>query len=440
MKGSLCAFTVFFFLWTASYGQQQSDLYFPPINSGDWEKIDPSSLNWCPESIDSLYAILEEESTKSFLLLKDGKIVLEKYFGTYTQDSVWAWFSAGKSLTAVLIGIAQSEGLLNIQDRSSEYLGTGWTSLESAKEDSIRIWHQITMTGGMDERIFTCKDPACLIYITDAGTRWAYHNGPYSLLRNVIEAASGMGFNSFTNRNLGAKIGMEGFWLKSGDNNFYISNARTMARFGILVQSGGKWQEEQIVTDTAYFNAMTRTSQSLNPAYGYLWWLNGKANYIPPNNANLTINGPIAPYAPDDLFTAAGAQGQYISISPSSGLVMVRQGLSGENDLAALGKFDNIWRGISQLGCTTTSTLFDEDRSATISIYPNPVHSFLEIDTKDHQLIGLPFQLRMSNGTMVKSGMVPESLKINIADLPTGVYVLQVVLPNQIWTSKVMKL
>ncbi len=81
------------------------DLYFPPKASNAWETTDPESLGWCQQSIDSLYDFLENEETKSFIVLKDGKIVLEKYFGGFTADSLWAWFSAGKSLRASLVGI-----------------------------------------------------------------------------------------------------------------------------------------------------------------------------------------------------------------------------------------------------------------------------------------------------------------------------------------------
>jgi len=102
---------------------------------------------------------LELQGTKSFILLKNGKIVLERYFGTFSQDSSWVWFSAGKSFRAVLIGIAQKEGFLNINDHTSEYLGRGWTSLTQPQEDSITIWHQLTMTTGLNELFFTCTNP-----------------------------------------------------------------------------------------------------------------------------------------------------------------------------------------------------------------------------------------------------------------------------------------
>src|SRR6187399_2680539 len=110
----------------SSPGKSQS-LYFPPLAGDEWDTISPSTLGWCDQRIDSMYALLEENNTKAFIILKDGKIVLEKYFGTFVQDSVWYWASAGKSLTSFLVGIAQEEGYLSIADTTSFYLGDGWT-------------------------------------------------------------------------------------------------------------------------------------------------------------------------------------------------------------------------------------------------------------------------------------------------------------------------
>ncbi|MFN9108716.1 MAG: serine hydrolase, partial [Bacteroidota bacterium] len=76
---------------------QAQDLYFPPLNpSAAWETINPASLGWCTDKINALYDYLNQQQTKGFIVLKDGRIVLEKYFGTFTQDSAWYWASAGK--------------------------------------------------------------------------------------------------------------------------------------------------------------------------------------------------------------------------------------------------------------------------------------------------------------------------------------------------------
>ena len=413
---------------------QAQNIYFPPSDgSSTWETIDPATFNWCPEQIDEFYQYLETEKTKSFLLLKDGKIVLEKYFGRYTADSIWVWFSAGKSLRAALIGIAQEEGLLSIHDQTADYLGEGWTALPKEQEDSITIWHQLTMTSGLDEQIFTCTDPVCLRYVADPGTRWAYHNGPYSLLKNVLERASGVSINAYTREKIMNKIGMQsGFWIPSGDNTFFLSRARDMARFGVLILNKGNWDGIPVLKDTAYFNQMTTTSQDLNLSYGYLWWLNGKNSFIGPGSP-LVFDGAITPSGPEDLIFAAGAQGQLISISPSTGWVMVRQGLSNSESLASVPLHESIWQYISSFECTTTSTT--SRISSSINIYPNPTREKITINGLKDQ--NWDIQLFGTNGQLLLQQR--NQYQMDVSGLPSGLYWLKINAASQTITQKIIK-
>ena len=59
-----------------SFSLTAQNLYFPP-NTGIWDTISPNSLNWCADELDSLHQLLEEKNTKGFIILKDGKIVVE---------------------------------------------------------------------------------------------------------------------------------------------------------------------------------------------------------------------------------------------------------------------------------------------------------------------------------------------------------------------------
>ncbi|MCO5251186.1 MAG: serine hydrolase [Candidatus Kapabacteria bacterium] len=129
-------YITFFCLIVAIFSNiKAQDLYFPPIVIGQpWETLNPEDLGWNMEKIPQLYDYLDEKNSKAFILIKDGKIVLEKYFGNFTQDSNWYWASAGKTLTATLTGLAQEEGILNINDKTSKYLGEGWTSFGSANQ------------------------------------------------------------------------------------------------------------------------------------------------------------------------------------------------------------------------------------------------------------------------------------------------------------------
>ena len=93
-------------LLTATAAQAQQT-YFPPIVGNTWETVDPAALGWCTDQLPALNSFLQQNNTKAFIVLKDGRIAIEQYFGTFTQDSLWYWASAGKSLTAFLVGKAQ---------------------------------------------------------------------------------------------------------------------------------------------------------------------------------------------------------------------------------------------------------------------------------------------------------------------------------------------
>lgn len=319
------------------FGGVAQELYFPPVNGEAWETILPQSLCWNEAAIDSLYDYLEQENTKAFILLKDGKIVLEKYFGAHGKDSLWYWASAGKSLAAFLIGVAQQEKYLSVNDPVSKYLGVGWTSATPEQESKITIRNQLTMTSGLNEGsgIGPCTDDTCLTYKAAAGTRWAYHNAPYTLLDSVLQSASGKTFNEFVRMKLTDKTGITASYLRAGYNKVFFSTARSMARYGLLALSKGSWDGQPVLADTVFFDQMVNTSQALNKSYGYLWWLNGKASYMQPQSQTV-FEGALFPDAPADVIAALGANGQIINISPSRNMVVVRMGsASGVKESAA---------------------------------------------------------------------------------------------------------
>jgi CubicO group peptidase (beta-lactamase class C family) len=342
-----------------------------------WETISPESLGWCKDKIDSLYNFLQQKNSKAFLVLKDGRIVLEKYFDSFTQDSIWYWASAGKTLTSLLVGIAQEEGYLSITDSTSKYLGAGWTSEPPEKEKLITIRNQLTMTSGLNDLVADpyCTDPACLVYKADAGTRWAYHNAPYTLLDEVIKNATGKNFNLYFNDKIRSKTGMNGIWLPSGYNNVYYSNARSMARYGILIQNNAVWNNDTLLHDSNYFNAMVITSQQLNKSYGYLWWLAGKESFMLPGT-QFIFNGTWAPDAPPDMFAALGKNGQILNVVPSLGLVMVRMGNPPDSSVDVAVYLNNqIWQKLNEVICNQT---YVENENTIVQNflleqnYPNP--------------------------------------------------------------------
>lgn len=326
-------------------------IYFPLVNSTEWQTITPESLGWNTNNLQPLYDYLQQQDTRAFLVLKNGKIVLEKYFGqninsssSFNQSSPWYWASAGKTLTGFIVGKAQEEGYLNINNRSSQYLGNGWTSETATKENLITIRNQLTMTTGLDDSTGDADNTNsnALIYKADAGTRWAYHNAPYTLLQKVVANATGQTFVNYFDAKLKAKIGMDGQWIPNGYENVYCSTARSMARFGILIMAKGKWDGTEILNDSAYINSSVNTSQNINQSYGYLWWLNGKTSFMVPQS-QVVFPGSVSSNAPADMYAAIGKDGQLLNIVPSKSLIVIRMGYSTSNGLVSIALQDAIW-------------------------------------------------------------------------------------------------
>lgn len=321
-------------------------LYFPSNTNNTWETQSVSSLGWNQNAINSLKDFLIEKNTKSFMILVNGRIVMEEYFNGHTATDTWEWNSAGKTLVATTVGIAQQENLININNKASQYLGTGWTSEPLAKENLITSKHLLTMTSGLNDAnhlVITSN----LSYLAHAGTRWSYHN-VFQKLMDIVAQASNQEFETYFNSHLKNKIGMDGFWNNGIIFKIYHSNTRSMARFGILALNKGKWNNEQIINET-YFNESISSSQNINPSYGYLWWLNGKSKYMIPTEQTV-YQGALVPNAPADMYAAMGANDQRIYVIPSKKMVVVRMGDASDpsnRDFAVSG-FDNaFWEKIN---------------------------------------------------------------------------------------------
>lgn len=328
--------------------------YFPSENT--WQTVSPASLGWNTAALSQLEDFLVTNNTRAFIILKDGRIAFEKYWGKqfdgatdFSASSNWYWASAGKTLTAAAVGIAEAQGKLMLNASTSSYLGSGWSSLDITAENKITVWHQLTMTTGLDDAVVNpdCTEKSCLQFKADPGTRWAYHNAPYTLLDDVIAAATDLSLNAFVTNEIQSRTGMDGMFLKTVDNNVYYSTARSMARFGLLLLNGGQWSGTEVIP-ADYVSQMTASSQDLNRSYGLLTWLNGKESFMVPV-ARTVFPGSISPAAPADMFAAMGKNGQLINVVLGERLVVIRMGDVPDDSLVPF-RFQNaLWEELNKV-------------------------------------------------------------------------------------------
>jgi CubicO group peptidase (beta-lactamase class C family) len=189
-----------------------------------------------------------------------------------------------------------------------------------------------------------------LSFEAEPGTLWRYNTNAFQMLHSVIGHAANTTMEDWTASKLGQQIGwQDASWrdrakLKLPDGTPQRGlqlSARDAARFGLLTLRSGKWDDKQVVS-TNYVGEALTASTTLNPAYGLLWWLNGKQSYMVPGSSK-SRPGPLIPPAPTDLVAAMGALDQRIYVVPSRQWVIVRQGRqanAGEAGAEALSGFD----------------------------------------------------------------------------------------------------
>jgi CubicO group peptidase (beta-lactamase class C family) len=212
---------------------------------------------------------------------------------------------------------------------------------------------------------------------------------------------------------------MTGAFFSVGYNNVFFSTARSMARFGSLILNKGNWNGNQIMTDTAYFNQMVNTSQNLNKAYGYLWWLNGKQSFMAPT-LQTVFPGYFCPNAPADMISAIGSGGQFLNVVPSQNLVWLRMGDEPGNSNVPFLLNDDIWEYVNDLVCST-SGMQEENIVNQIKLYPNPANNQVIISIREGVLGKVILYNQL--GAKIKEFSVDlSSLQMDISNYENGFY------------------
>lgn len=267
---------------------------------------------------------LEASPTRqALILMRNGRIVYERYFNGSRRADSNPIASVSKSMLSALVGIAMQQGFIRTaEDRIAEYLPQYFTEMRDPQKLGWTMRDMLTMAHGMqwieDEagrllnrsRDWTA-DILQLPLNSPPGSAFLYSTGASQLIAALLTEAAGMSLCDFAHRYLFAPIGIDAeFWGVDPVGTFagghsVSMTARELARFGTLFLNEGNWQGRQIVPGWWVAASTTpRIEIGDNYAgYGYYWWLNTIAGY--------------------DMFSALGAGGQILHVLPQLHIVMV---------------------------------------------------------------------------------------------------------------------
>jgi CubicO group peptidase (beta-lactamase class C family) len=319
-----------------------SDLPWP---TESWPLGDPSSAT---NSIaDSLFNLEPDQGyTYALLVIKEGKLIYERYdVGANAIYLQYSW-SMAKSVTHALVGILVAQGKVGLYDPIAV---PEWQGDDDPRRQ-ITLDHLLRMSSGLafneeyvdgqtsdvipmlmsegrdDTGAFAANKPA----IHPPDQHWAYSSGTTNiicrLLRDVVgNGATGM--NAFMEENLFRPLGMRTPTPRFDTSGTFVGSSflfaipQDFARFGYLYLRDGVWDGQRILPEGWVDYARTPTYQDDDEAYGAHWWLR-------PNSC---------------WFMASGYDGQRILVAPDKDAIVVR---CGRTNVEAI---DPIWNRMNEL-------------------------------------------------------------------------------------------
>jgi CubicO group peptidase (beta-lactamase class C family) len=296
-----------------------------------WRTSTPEEQGMDSQKLEELIATIQARdiAIHSFLIIRNGYIVSETYFGSYQQDTKHDLQSVGRSWTSALIGIAIDKGYIaGVDQRIVDFFPSRTFANLDDRKEAITLEDVLTMRTGLEwvevDGAFEAmqKSPDWLQYILDKpmveppGTRWNYCSICSHILTSVLQETTDINPRNFAEQNLFKPLGIPGVaWIADpagiplGAGGFRLT-PRDMAKLGYLYLQDGQWDGQQIVS-SAWVEKSTRTYAVVNEDLGYAYhWI--------------TVPGM-------DGYAALGGGGQIILVIPKYELVIVTTALTEES-------------------------------------------------------------------------------------------------------------
>ena len=272
----------------------------------------------------SLADFITETRVAGLIVIKNGRVVVERYEQGHSLDSKWTSFSVAKSMLSLLYGAALKDGSLrSLDDPVTRYL----PSLRGSAYDVVTLRHLLQMSSGVawneDE-----EDPNSdlarsarvarkdglegivgymkrLARKAPPGSVFNYNTGETHLAGAVIRAATRRSLAQYLSEKIWQPAGMEAdaYWVlfREGDAEYggccVSATLRDYGRLGLLALREGVAHNGTRVVEKNWIAASTTPSPTASN-YGYLWWLEGRR------------------------FAASGIFGQFIHVDPEQQLVV----------------------------------------------------------------------------------------------------------------------
>ena len=309
---------------------------------------DSNSLS--SEIISSLMGYAEEQNSDSFVIVENGHVVAERYFGEISRDSLINAKSLAKPLGVIAIGRAIKLGYIESLDQPISDFIVEW---QGTDKETIKIRHILDMRSGFIPQKYTKEtetilnraylhprhDEVIIHHYPTAyppGVRYDYSNANSELVAVIIKRATSQAYADWLADQVLAPIGARGgnIWMNRFGGTAHSGcciglPSEAYIKLGLLVLQRGKWGDEEVVNSEFIDEMLTPTPQNIYAGMGvYL----GK-NYIkergasnPDGKSGFAGTLHSEPYIDKDIALFDGNGNQVVYIMPSRDLIIMRLG------------------------------------------------------------------------------------------------------------------
>jgi CubicO group peptidase (beta-lactamase class C family) len=238
----------------------------------------------------------EHPDLKGVVVMRDGRIVAERYFNGDTAETLHDIRSAGKSITSLLMGIAIDRGrIASVDDPVARY----WPEAKGSAIGDVPLRDVLTMRSGLaafdddpaspgnEDKMDEATDPLAFVRSVpradQPGTRYRYNSVTAYVAGLVVAKATGGTLADFARANLFAPLGIthwqwssDGAGYTKGQGNLSLST-RSLAAIGEMVREGGRYRGRRIVSANWLRQALApkvdiTASDPFADGYGYFWY------------------------------------------------------------------------------------------------------------------------------------------------------------------------
>lgn len=236
-----------------------------------------------------------QQNVAGLLVIKNGRIVYERYGLGNSQDSLWVSFSVAKSVTSLLIGVAIRDGYIkSIDEKVTDYL----PRLKGSSYDQATIRNILQMSSGVqwnedyadpDSDINSSEGNTLRLYEylrekprdTAPGEEFNYNTAETNLVGTLLRSAIGNNLATYLSVKIWRPFGMgsDANWMLSEPGGGEVGGCcisatlRDYGRIGLFALGDGRLPDGTQVLPDNWMAESTSPSKG-NAGYGYLWWLN----------------------------------------------------------------------------------------------------------------------------------------------------------------------